>query len=109
MFPREVHEKVTLMEVLVEVREDVLPMEVREDVIPREVHEELVVREEIPGLVIEPARDVTPPTVDKGKGVVDVGVHQGDVVQEDETREKDITPVPSKEKCHEVNTSVPSA
>ena len=65
VFSREVHEKVTPVEVHEEVRKDVIPMEVREEVIPRE---------EIPNLVVEPARDVTPPTVDKGKVVVDVGV-----------------------------------
>ena len=83
MFLREVHEKVTPMEVHEEVREDVMPMEVREevipmevrdDVIPKEVHEELTMREEIPNLVVELARDIAPPAVDKGKGVVDVGV-----------------------------------
>ena len=38
-----------------------------------------------------------------------MGVQQGDAVQEDKTREKDITPMPSKVKCHKVETLVSSA
>ena len=45
-----------------------------------EVHEEVIPREEITSMVVESARDVTPPSLDKGKGVVDVGVNQGDAV-----------------------------
>ena len=44
------------------------------EVFPREVHEEVTMREKISNLVVEPVRDVAPLAVDKGKGVVDVGV-----------------------------------
>ena len=66
--------------------------------IQREVHEEVIPREEITSMVVQPARDVSAPAMDKGKGVIDVGVNQGDTVQEDATRGKDITSMPSKGK-----------